>query len=256
MSLFVVFGAVVCLIILLLRTTKPADRLPPGPRGLPLLGNALQLPSKFLFMKLLEWGKEFGPIFTFTAVSQRVVVLNDPHAAVEVLDKMAAATSGRPQFPMANELRLRGMMAAFGLHDERWRHHRRIVHENFNVRQSAAYYGIQEKGTEGLIRNLLFDQSNLHETLGSFTGSVGWIAMYGDTISDMETKIQTIVHMMATLIKDMTPTASLVNMFPILKSLPRFLNKWRREGDSWYEESERFLLELARRGSANNVRLY
>ncbi len=62
----VLTGAVGCL-LLLLHTFTPAfawvrksRKPPPGPRGLPVLGNALQLPTTFAERAFHEWGKTFG----------------------------------------------------------------------------------------------------------------------------------------------------------------------------------------------------
>lgn len=39
--------------------TSPYRKLPPGPRGYPIIGNALELRSK-QWLKFTEWRKQFG----------------------------------------------------------------------------------------------------------------------------------------------------------------------------------------------------
>ena len=46
-----------------LRPRKPAP-LPPGPRGLPLIGNVLDMPSEKEWLTFAEWGEEWGVYMT------------------------------------------------------------------------------------------------------------------------------------------------------------------------------------------------
>jgi hypothetical protein len=85
--------------LVIYRILRPS-RLPPGPHGLPLLGNALELPTKGLFLKLDEWRQTWGDVFCLNAAGQTIVVLASAKAAAEVLDKMSGQTSGRPRLVM------------------------------------------------------------------------------------------------------------------------------------------------------------
>lgn len=50
-------SAVLALVFLRMRGLAP---LPPGPKPLPLLGNALQLKEKYMWKLAVDWYKEYG----------------------------------------------------------------------------------------------------------------------------------------------------------------------------------------------------
>lgn len=87
------------------------DHLPPGPKGLPLVGNAFQIPIGRTWLKFDEWGKEFGPIYTIYIFSKPIVICTTRESAGELLDKRAAVFSDRPRFVVGGELLSKGMHA-------------------------------------------------------------------------------------------------------------------------------------------------
>jgi hypothetical protein len=78
--------------------------LPPGPKGLPILGNSLQIPSSYAWEKYLKWGRQYSRcVYPWTGVSSQVqkdsdiihltvpggniVVANSQDVGVELLSK-------------------------------------------------------------------------------------------------------------------------------------------------------------------------
>jgi Cytochrome P450 len=84
-------------------TSRSKLPYPPGPRPLPLLGNALDLPTSHEYETYRRWGKEFGDVVHVSALGQHIVIINSLKAANELLEQRSAIYSGRPYLPMMHE---------------------------------------------------------------------------------------------------------------------------------------------------------
>lgn len=91
---------------------KNAHQLPPGPPGLPLLGNLFQLSSD-LWIPMQEWRRAYGPIVYLNVAGQPLVVLNTHKAAADLLDRRASIYSDRPRNIVASEILTGGLLVVF-----------------------------------------------------------------------------------------------------------------------------------------------
>lgn len=86
--------------------SSPRLPLPPGPKGLPLVGNVADLPPPGT-QEWVHWRKHkdlYGPISSLTVLGQTIVILNDHETAIEVLDKRSSVYSDRPTLAFATEM--------------------------------------------------------------------------------------------------------------------------------------------------------
>ncbi|KZT58460.1 cytochrome P450 [Calocera cornea HHB12733] len=170
---------VVVVVACYLRRTG-VSRLPPGPPGLPPLGNIFQLPSQFLWYKLDEWTKEYGPLYTFWISGQPFVVLGSVKVAADVLDRASGVTSDRPAMIKAREFFCRDNLLQFQDRTALWRAKRRSVHANLNVRSAARFTIAQAQDAANLVLGLLEHPHKLfHEPLHRFAPSVIFRSIYG-----------------------------------------------------------------------------
>ena len=88
-----VFGA---LIIRLLYKWALGPSLPPGPRGLPFVGNVFQIDPTGLHKTLAKWGETYGGVFTINVLGQDMVVLRSFEALYEGLVLREHDLTGRP----------------------------------------------------------------------------------------------------------------------------------------------------------------
>ena len=64
----------------------------PSPKGLPLIGNLLQLAPERLHLTLEQWSRELGSMYTIDLGTKRALVCCDPELAHAVLQRVARET--------------------------------------------------------------------------------------------------------------------------------------------------------------------
>ncbi|KAJ8697465.1 hypothetical protein PTI98_004269 [Pleurotus ostreatus] len=75
------------------RTKLP---FPPGPRGYPIIGNLLDMPSELQWEKYSEWSKKYGSdIIYLNVLGNSIVVLNSYKAVNDLLSVRSSLYSDR-----------------------------------------------------------------------------------------------------------------------------------------------------------------
>ena len=111
----------------------------PGPRGIPLLGNLLQIETPRMHQQLEAWCAEFGPFYKLKLGSRPILVVGD-HAAT------AAALRDRPDGfrrtarmeEIGSEMGL--LPGVFGVNGEAWKRQRRMVMAGFDPTHVRRYH--------------------------------------------------------------------------------------------------------------------
>lgn len=106
-GLLLLFGIVVAYLIkALVNPKKYSHPLPPGPKGLPLLGNVNDLPKPGGGLEAHHWLKHkdaYGPISSVTVLGQTIVIVNDAQIALELL-RDRAQHQARPHMIFASDM--------------------------------------------------------------------------------------------------------------------------------------------------------
>lgn len=122
----------------------------PAPRGLPLLGNALQLDPPRLHLQLEEWAAQLGPAYRIKAGPRQMLVFTDMDVVHEVLRNRPEGYSRMRSYqPVAIELGMNGVFTSEG---DNWRRQRRVWMASLNAQQLRAFHQQLVQITQRLLR--------------------------------------------------------------------------------------------------------
>ncbi|KAI4666122.1 uncharacterized protein J4E78_003589 [Alternaria triticimaculans] len=85
---------------------KNARPLPPGPKGLPILGNVNDMPKSGM-LECHHWLRHkdiYGPLSSVTVLGQTFIIINDPEIAFELLRDRSAIHSSRPSQTFSGDI--------------------------------------------------------------------------------------------------------------------------------------------------------
>ncbi|VDB83470.1 unnamed protein product [Peniophora sp. CBMAI 1063] len=234
-------GSVTGLILAVLarRLTSARRRLPPGPLGLPLLGNTLQLTGE-KWILFSSWRKIYGDLFYLNAVGKPIIVINKASIAVDLLDRRATRYIDRPPNIVAWEMITGGLFYAFGRFDEVCRRMRRASQETIN---KAVVHGLDEyMMSEALVlaRNSLQDASAWTENLHHASGSVMLACLYGEPALDggHDPRIEFINQFSERITRALLPGAHWVEVLPWMRHIPSIFAPWKRSAQYWNQKAD------------------
>ncbi|KAF8334675.1 cytochrome P450 [Cantharellus anzutake] len=152
--------------------------LPPGPPKTFYFGNAHQIPSKFKYLKFMEWSKQYGDVMHLTVFGAPVIVLNSVEAVTDLLEKKSAIYSSRPRSHMADIMGYSSstLLAPYG---EPLRRSRKLMSAALNSRVSKTYHPIQERVAQDFAYLLLENPQQLKDNIKRATGSAILEISYG-----------------------------------------------------------------------------
>lgn len=140
--------AIALISYLIYLSIRPRNRkLPPGPKPLPLLGNALDFPPPGVpeFQHWLKHKDLYGPISSVAIMGMTLVLVHDKNMAHDLLEKAASKTSGRPTMVFANKLCGYESIVLCKGYSNTFRLYRKLLHQELGTKASAAQFrGIQQ----------------------------------------------------------------------------------------------------------------
>ncbi|KAJ7185204.1 cytochrome P450 [Mycena filopes] len=238
--------------------TRSRRRLPPGPPKLPLIGNALSIPSSLQWIKFWGWAKKYdSDIIYLDVFGTPFVVLNSHKAAMDLLDKRSGIYSNRSTLVMATELM--GWEDSIFFQPYGNSPGRRLLHEQFQSSAATRFWPQQTNTSHRLLSCLLESPENFMEHIRHAAGSLSMSIAYGiESLPTQDPLIEVAAAALAGVVVAANPGTFLVDVLPFLKYIPAWLPGagFRRKARQWKEdrrESSEVPFGIAKRALAEGV---
>jgi hypothetical protein len=186
-------GAAFLAVIVYFYTTIRYNRkynLPPLVEGgIPLLGNALQLPpvGHEAGMIVKQWAEKYGEMYPPPSLPLSVLYVNDRYTVKlggykwvflnssrtvnDLLEKRAAIYCSRPPFPMTQDIVSGGGRMVLMPYGDTWRRLRKIMHQILSTRQASTYKNYQDLESKQLLWDYLHIPNKWYLHNGRFSNS-------------------------------------------------------------------------------------
>ncbi|KAI6155468.1 cytochrome P450 [Pisolithus tinctorius] len=198
--------------------------LPPGPRGLPLVGNVLGMDISAPWTTYEQWGKRYGGIIYCTLLGQELVIINDEEIHHELMVKRSSVYSDRP-YLRTNELFGLDWITALLPYGDEWRLHRRMFNVAFSKRASEKYKAVQMKKVHQLLGNLLSTPLDYPKHFATLSAAIIMAITYGyDVAPEDDPFVDNIAGLVELFVSAMTTErATLLSAIPLLTYIPSWL---------------------------------
>ncbi|KAI0673216.1 cytochrome P450 [Trametes maxima] len=222
-------------------------RHPPGPAGLPLVGNVLDIPSpkEYPWLKYHQLCKEYGTdILRLNALGMNIIVIDKLKPAIDLLDRRSATYSDRPRMIMLNELAGFGWNFGSMEYGEDWRQCRKMTHLDFHAGAFKKYRPILLKNARDFLRRLASGRGTVPNHLKHVIGANIMEVVYDiEVLPENDPFIKLAEAGQECVSQSTTGGLYLVEVMPFLKYVPAWFPGagFKRQAAVWREAAEKQL---------------
>jgi cytochrome P450 len=205
--------------------------------GIPLLGNLLQLPLFHSWLKFKEWAGQYGPIYEINIAGRPNVIVSFEKIANDLLRERGTLYSSREQLPMAAQLLSDNLRPVLLPYNDVWRKGRKLMHSLTNVSVAPSYESTQLLESTRVLYDLVRSPEHYERWFERYASGLMLRLAYGKTIeTGEEAYVKRIINVVHHVERIASPGAYLVDTFPVLMYLPKWLAPFKREGERLHKE--------------------
>ncbi|XP_056379790.1 cytochrome P450 2D15-like [Hyla sarda] len=215
-----------------MKSRKNGSQFPPGPKGIPFLGNILQVDYKNPAETLNKLKKEFGDVYSLQYFWKKIVVLNGFDVMKEALIDRSEDIADRPRFPIYEKIGCVGdtkgiVLARYG---SSWKEQRRFTLSTLRD------FGMGKKSLEERVTEEAQclcsafksqkDQFDPHFLINNAVANVICSIAFGDRFDYEDAKFQRLLRLFSAALKAESGfLAQIINEIPVLVKIPWIIDR-------------------------------
>ncbi|CAI9534525.1 unnamed protein product [Staurois parvus] len=223
-----VFTVLVCFFLLDFVKRKKGPRFPPGPRGVPFLGNILQVDFSHPMVFFNQVKQKFGDIVSVQFFWHKIVVLNGFESMKEALINRSEDIADRPRFPLFEKLGFTDNTKGLVIigYGKSWREQRRFTLStlrNFGMGKKSLEERVAEEAQClcTAFKSYKGHPFDPHYLIDNAVSNVICSITFGDRFEYDDAKFQKLLHLLdAALESDSGFMAQVLNEIPWLLNIP------------------------------------
>ncbi|KAI6117223.1 cytochrome P450 [Pisolithus croceorrhizus] len=203
--------------------TKPKLPYPPGPKGLPFIGSALDIDPQGPQLTYAQWRKTYGDIVYTRTFGQDIIIVNSEKTARILADGRSEIYSDRYSSPIYKDFGTYRMTFVLEYGKE-WKTHRRLF--NLSLRNDVVdqYNDLHLSHARQLAENILRDSTNFFEHVDLYAGANIIELLYGRRVEGKDDP----VFAMASGLAEVLSREVTADRIGLLKAIPflQYLPSW------------------------------
>ncbi|KAK0501168.1 cytochrome P450 [Armillaria luteobubalina] len=223
LDIFIVFVGLITAWYLFRRTRRSTAPFPPGPKGLPFIGNLLDMPSEKEWLTFAKWGEKYGDITSVSILGQRMVMINSVQTAIDLLDKKSLISSDRPFVAMGELVGSKNGLALMP-YGARFRNFRRLSHQLFGTNATMKQFlPMVELETHRFLQRISATPEELSVHIRKTAGAIILQISHGYAIQEeSDPLVKLAEETMDQFSLSVAPGGFLVNLIPVLRHIPEW----------------------------------
>ncbi|CCM01203.1 uncharacterized protein FIBRA_03251 [Fibroporia radiculosa] len=212
-------------LVSLILSGKRKGPLPPGPKGWPIIGNVLDMPSSYQWKTYTQWAEKWGDIISVTLLGQPIVVVSSLEHATELLERRSTLYSDRPILTVGGKIVGWDQIVVLTPYGPRFREARRLLSRWIGSRSSVARFApMLQHETSKYLLDLRRSPEQFVNHIKKSAAAIILTMTYGYQIKgDKDPLIEIVDRAMAQFTVLTTPGTFLADIFPSLEHVPSWV---------------------------------